>query len=260
VHPTAIVDPGARLHETVEVGPYTVIGPGVEIGEGTVVASHVVLKGPMRIGRRNRIYSFACLGEVSQDKTAKPEDATSVVIGDDNTIREYVTIQRGTLKTLDLNNGETRVGNDNWIMAYCHIAHDCIIGDHTIFANGTTLAGHVTVEDHVVFGGATLIAQYLTLGAHSFTAGGAGITTDVPPFVIVQGNPAEARGINVVGIRRRDFTAEQHAEIKQAYRILFVAEQTWAEAKAELAELAKTSEPARQMHEFIERSKRPLRK
>lgn len=255
-HPTAIIDPSARLHPSVEVGAYSVIGAGVEIGEGTVIGAHAVLKGPMRIGRNNRIYAFTALGEISQDKTATAADDTRVEIGDGNTIREFVTIQRGTLK----DQGVTRIGDDNWIMNYVHIAHDCTIGSHTIFANNSTLAGHVVVEDWVVLGGATLIAQYCRVGMHAFSAGGAGITRDVPPFVIVQGNPAGPRGINIEGIRRRGFSAEDLADIKHAYRILFVSEAPAAEARAELAGLAQRSPQARRIHEFVESSKRLLQK
>ncbi|MBV8062714.1 MAG: acyl-ACP--UDP-N-acetylglucosamine O-acyltransferase [Nevskia sp.] len=256
VHPTAVIDPAAQLHETVEVGPYTVIGAGVSIGAGSWIGPHVVLQGPMSLGRNNRVFQFASLGEISQDKTAKKDEATRVEIGDDNVIREYVTIQRGTLKQ----HGLTRIGNDNWIMAYCHIAHDCTIDDHTVFANGTTLAGHVHVEDYVVLGGATLIHQFCRIGAHSFSAGGAGITRDVPPFVVVQGNPAAPRGINIEGIRRRDFTAEDISDIKQAYRTMFMAGLRADEIKAELAQIAQRSPHIKRLLEFVEQSKRLIQK
>lgn len=256
IHPTAVVDASALLHPSVEVGAYSIIGANVKIGEGTVIGAHAVLKGPMRIGKHNRIYSFTAVGEVSQDKTARFDDATSVEIGDGNTIREFVTIQRGTLK----DTGVTRIGDDNWIMNYVHIAHDCVIGSHGVFANQSTLAGHVTIEDHVVLGGGTLIAQHIRLGAHCFTAGGAGVTRDVPPFFIVQGNPAGPRGINIEGIRRRGFSAEDLADIKHAYRILFLSDVPAAEARIELAELAKTSLPARRISEFVESSKRLIQK
>ena len=256
IHPTAVIEATAELHPSVEVGAYSVIGANVSIGEGSIIGAHAVLKGPMRIGKHNRIYSFVALGEVSQDKTAKPEDATSVEIGDGNTIREFVTIQRGTLK----DTGITRIGDDNWIMNYVHIAHDCVIGSHGVFANNSTLAGHVTIEDHVVLGGGTLIAQHVRLGAHCFSAGGAGITRDVPPFFIVQGNPAGPRGINIEGIRRRNFSAEDLADIKHAYRILFISDASAADARAELSELAKTSPQVRRISEFVESSKRLIQK
>jgi UDP-N-acetylglucosamine acyltransferase len=257
IHPTAVIDPKAELHPSVEVGPYSVIGAGVSLDEDCWVGPHAVLQGPMRMGKRNRVFQFASVGEISQDKSARRDDPTRVEIGDDNVIREYVTIQRGTLKEQQ---GLTRIGNDNWIMAYCHIAHDCFIDDHTIFANGTTLAGHVHVEDYVVFGGATLIHQYCRIGAHSFSAGGAGITRDVPPFVVVQGNPAGPRGVNLEGIRRRNFSAEDISDIKAAYRTLFMAGLRQDEIKAELGELAQRSPHVKRMLEFVENSKRLIQK
>jgi UDP-N-acetylglucosamine acyltransferase len=256
IHPTAVIDPAAELHETVEVGPYSVIGADVSIGEDSWIGPHVVLQGPMRMGRRNKVFQFASLGEISQDKSAKRSDATRVEIGDDNTIREYVTIQRGTLKE----QGLTRVGNDNWIMAYCHIAHDCYIDDHTILANGTTLAGHVSIEDYVVLGGATLIHQFCRIGAHSFSAGGTGITRDVPPFVVVQGNPAAPRGINIEGIRRRGFSPEDIIDIKHAYRSMFLAGLRQDDVKAELTGIAQRSPHVQRMLAFIEHSKRLIQK
>jgi len=256
IHPTAVIDPTAELHESVEVGPYTVIGPGVTIGEDSWIGPHVVLQGPMSLGKRNRVFQFASLGEVSQDKTARKTDPTRVEIGDDNTIREYVTIQRGTLKETGL----TRIGNDNWIMAYSHIAHDCFIEDHTILANSTTLAGHVVIEDYVVLGGATLIHQFCRIGAHSFSAGGAGITRDVPPFVVVQGNPAAPRGINIEGIRRRGFSPEDIIDIKHAYRSMFLAGLRQDEIKTELAAIAQRSPHVRRLLEFVESSKRLIQK
>jgi len=259
IHPTAVIDPEAELHETVEVGPYSVIGPQVRIGPDSRVGPHVVLKGPMSIGARNRIFQFSSLGEISQDMTARQDDDTRVEIGDDNVIREYVTIQRGTLKD-KATQGITRVGDNNWIMAYVHIAHDCTVGSHTVFANGTTFAGHVTVEDWVVLGGATLIHQFCRLGAHCFSAGGAGITRDVPPFLVVQGNPAVPRGINIEGIRRRGFTAEDLSDIKAAYRLLYLSDLPAEQARAELTALARSSAPARLMHEFVVNAKRLIQR
>lgn len=256
VHPTAIIDPAAHLHPSVEVGPYAVIGAGVEIGEDSRIGPHTLLKGPMRIGRGNRIFGFASLGEISQDKSARPEDDTRVEIGDGNTIREFVTIQRGTLK----DSGVTRIGDDNWIMNYVHVAHDCQIGSHTVFANNSTLAGHVMVEDYVVLGGATLVAQRCRLGAHCFTAGGAGVTRDVPPFVLVQGNPAVPRGINIEGIRRRGFPAEEVAAIKHAYRTLFLTDLPAERAREQLAAIAEGSPAARQFQRFVLGSSRLIQK
>ncbi len=256
IHPTAVIDAAAVLHETVEVGPYSVIGAGVELGEACRIGAHVVLQGPMRMGARNQVFPFASLGGISQDMTAREDDDTRVEIGDDNTFREYVTVQRGTLKDA----GVTRLGDRNWIMAYAHIAHDCVIGSHVVFANGTTLAGHVIVEDWAVLGGVTLVHQFCRLGAHCFSAGGAGITRDVPPFVVVQDNPARPRGINIEGIRRRDFSAADLSDIKQAYRTLFVSGLKLDQALAELQPLAARSSHVRHMVEFVENSKRLIQK
>jgi UDP-N-acetylglucosamine acyltransferase len=254
IHPTAIIDSAAQLHESVEVGPYSVIGPGVTVGEGTRIGPHVVLKGPMTIGCDNRIFQFASIGEVSQDLTARDGDDTRVEIGNGNLIREFVSIQRGTLK----DTGVTRIGDHNLFMNYVHVGHDCVFGNRGVFANGTQFGGHITVEDWVVLGGGTLVAQRCRLGAHSFAAGGAGITRDIPPFVLVQGNPAEPRGINLEGIRRRGFTAEDIAEIKQAYKLLYISDAPFAEAKAQLAQFAQSSNCARLMSDFVAKAKQLL--
>jgi UDP-N-acetylglucosamine acyltransferase len=256
IHATAIIDSKARIGADVRIGPYTVVEGEVEIGDGCQIGPHVVLQGPMKMGRNNRVYQFASLGALSQDKTAKADEATRVEIGDGNTIREYVTINRGTLKE----QGLTRVGDDNWIMAYCHIAHDCVIDSHTILANGTTFAGHVHVEDYVVLGGGTLVHQFVTLGAHCFSAGGAGITRDVPPFVIVQENPAIPRGINIEGLKRRGFTPEDISDIKAAYRALYIADQKMDDAKKEMAGIAARSPHVKRMLEFVESAKRLIQK
>jgi len=257
IHPTAIVDAKAELHETVEVGPYSIIGPNVTIGEGTVIGPHVVLRGPMTIGKNNKIFQFASLGEISQDMTAKPDDPTRVEIGDGNTIREYVTIQRGTMKEKD---GLTKVGDRNWIMAAVHIGHDCIVGSNNILANNTSLAGHVLIGDFVGCGGYTLIHQYCQIGSHVFTGGGSVITRDVVPFIMVQGHPAEARGINAEGLRRRGFTAEQISAIKDAYKLIFMSGKTMDEVKQQLAVMAADSQHVAFMLKFIEGSKRALQR
>ncbi|MDP9141072.1 MAG: acyl-ACP--UDP-N-acetylglucosamine O-acyltransferase [Pseudomonadota bacterium] len=254
IHPTAIVDARAELHETVEVGPYSIIDAGVKIGEGTTVGPHVVLRGPMTIGCENRIFQFSSLGEISQDKSARRDDATRVEIGDRNTIREYVTIQRGTLKE----HGLTRIGNDNWIMAQAHVAHDCIVGNSTILANGATLAGHVLIEDYVGLGGYTLVHQFCRVGAHAYTGGGAVVLRDLPPFVIAEGHPARPRGINAEGLKRRGFTAEEIELIKDAYKLIYVSGALMAEVKQKLAEMAVGSDKIAQMLAFIESSKRSL--
>ncbi|NGY03553.1 acyl-ACP--UDP-N-acetylglucosamine O-acyltransferase [Solimonas terrae] len=257
IHPTAIVDAGAELHETVEVGPYSIIGPGVTIDAGTWIGPHVVLRGPMTIGRDNKIFQFASLGEISQDMSAKADDATRVEIGDGNTIREYVTIQRGTLKeTAAL----TRIGDRNWIMNGVHIGHDSIVGNHNILANNTALAGHVLMGDCVGCGGYTLIHQYCQIGSHVFTGGGSVITRDVAPFVIVQGSPAAARGINSEGLRRRGFAADDVAKIKDAYKLVYLSGLKMDEVKQELAKMASDSAHVAYMLKFIEGSKRALQR
>jgi UDP-N-acetylglucosamine acyltransferase len=258
IHPTAIIDAKAELHPSVEVGPYSIIGAGVVIAEGSWIGPHVVLSGPLTIGKRCKIYQFASVGELSQDKTATAEQPTSTVIGDDNIIREYVSIQRGTMKEYDSKRGETRIGDRNLIMNYCHIAHDCVVGSDTIFANNASLAGHVEIGDHVVLGGYTLVYQFCRIGAHGFTAYGAGLSGDVPPFVMVQGTPADARAINKEGLRRRGFSPEEIEPIEDAFKLIYRSGKIMAEVKAELAVLAETSLHVKLMSEFINSGKRPL--
>jgi UDP-N-acetylglucosamine acyltransferase len=261
IHPSAIVDPKARLHESVEIGPYSIVGAGVEIGEGSWIGPHAVLKGPMTIGRDNRIYQFTSLGELSQDKTAKDGDPTSVVIGDGNVIREYVSIQRGTMKEYDSKRGATRIGDRNLIMNYCHIAHDCVVGSDTIFANNASLAGHVQVDDWAILGGYTLVYQFCRIGAHAFTAFSAGISGDIPPFVLVQGNPAEPRSINKEGLRRRKFDAAEIEAIEEAYKLIYRSGKLMSEVKTELASAAQTSAGVKLMLDFIiAGGKRPLQR
>ena len=258
IHPTAIIDPAAELDAGVEVGPYSVIGAGVRIGAGTRIASHVVLDGPMTIGRDNQIFSHAALGAISQDKTAKPEDPTSVVIGDGNVIREFVTIQRGTMKEYDTKRGETRIGDRNWIMNYCHVAHDCTVGSDTIFANNASLAGHVEIGDWAILGGYTLVYQYCRIGAHAFTAFSAGVAGDIPPFVMVQGNPAEPRTINKEGLRRRKFDPTDVEAIEEAYKLIYRSGKLMADVKTELEPMAQGNAHVRLMLDFIRTGKRPL--
>jgi len=216
IHPQAIIDPAARLAEGVSVGAFSVVGAGVEIGAGTRIASHVVIDGPTRIGRDNKIYSFAAIGGDPQDKKYAGE-ATRLEIGDRNVIREYCTISRGTVQ----DEGITRIGDDNWIMAYVHIAHDCRIGNHTIFANSASLAGHVTIEDHVILGGFTLLHQFCKVGAHAFTAMNSVISKDVPPFLMVSGHMARPHGLNTEGLKRRGFSPDTLSRLRKAYRILY---------------------------------------
>jgi UDP-N-acetylglucosamine acyltransferase len=259
IHPTAIIDPSARLHASVQVGPYSVIGADVEIGEGSWIGPHVVLTGPMRIGKHNKIYQFASIGELSQDVSATREQPTSTVIGDHNVIREYVTIQRGTMKEFEAKKGETRIADHNLIMAYCHIAHDCSVGSHTIFANNTSLAGHVHIGDWVVMGGFTLIYQFMKIGDHAFTAYCSAITGDVPPFVTVSGSPAEPRIINKEGLKRRGFSAEDMDKIEDAFKLIYRSGKVLADVKIELAEMAKTSAHVQQMLDFINAARRLAR-
>jgi len=253
VHSTALVDPGARLGIGVVVGPYAVIGADVEIGDGCTIDAHAVIHGPTRIGRNNRIHAHAVLGGDPQDKKFKGE-RTELVIGDDNIIREFCTLNRGTGD----GGGITRVGNDNWILAYVHIAHDSTVGSHCVFSNNAALAGHVTVGDHVVLGGFTLLHQFCRVGDHAFTAMGAKINADVPPFVLVGGDYAVPRGINSEGLKRRGFDADQIRAIRRAYKTLYASGLPLADAKLELARMAAEVPVVGDMLGFIEQSERSL--
>lgn len=230
IHPTALIDAGARLGENVSIGAYTVIGADVEIGDGTTVGPHVVIEGPTRIGRDNRIFQFASLGAAPQDKKYGGEP-TRLEIGDRNTIREFCTFNRGTAQDA----GVTRVGDDNWIMAYVHLAHDCQVGDHTIFANNAQLAGHVHVGDWAILGGFTVVHQFVRIGAHCITGMGTILLQDVPPFVTASGNPAAPHGINGEGLKRRGYSAETIASIKRAYKTLYRSGLKLDEAVAAIA-------------------------
>jgi UDP-N-acetylglucosamine acyltransferase len=253
IHPTAIIDPAARLADDVTVGPYTLIGADVVIGAGTKIGAHCVITGPTTIGRDNAIHHHASLGGDPQDKKFRGE-RTELVIGDRNTIFEFTTFSRGTPD----GGSVTRIGDDNWIMAYVHIAHDCVVGNHCVFANNATLAGHVTVEDHVILGGFTGIHQFCKIGAHAFTAISAAVNRDVPPFVYAAGQYAVPRGVNSEGLKRRGYSAERISAIKKAYRTLYMAGLPLAEAKLQLAEQAQSSEDVRRMLDFIDRSERSL--
>jgi len=253
IHPTAIVHDGAQLAAEVAVGPYSIVGPGVELGEGTWIGAHVVLDGRARIGRRNRIFHFASIGAPPQDKKYAGED-TAVEIGDGNVIREYVTINRGTA----LDAGVTRVGSDNWIMAYVHFAHDCQIGSHSIFANACQLAGHVTVGDWAIFGATTLVHQFVHIGAHAFTGMGTYLPQDLPPFVTAAGNMARPYGINSEGLRRRGFSPETINGLKQAYRTLYRRGLGLEEARRELESQAEDCPPVREILDFLARTKRGI--
>lgn len=235
IHSTAIVEDGARIGENVAIGAYSLIGPDVEIGEGCWIGPHVVITGRTSIGPGCRIYQFASVGEAPQDKKYDGE-ATAVEIGSGNTIREYVTINRGTSDDV----GVTRLGDDNWLMAYCHVAHDCQVGSHTVFANGATLAGHVTVGDWVIFAGFSGAHQFCRIGAHAFLGMYGGVNQDVPAYVMVSGQPPRPRGINAEGLKRRGYDAGQIRNIREAYRLVYrkglQREQAVAELRARLDE------------------------
>ena len=240
IHQMARVDPGAELDSSVEIGAYSIIGPNVKIGAGTRIGPHVVINGHTTIGCENIFYQFSSIGGSPQDKKYAGEP-TQLVIGDRNTVREFCTFNTGTAQ----DEGVTRIGNDNWIMAYVHVAHDCQIGSNTIFANNTTLAGHVRIGDWVILGGATLIHQFCQVGAHAMTAFGTGLSQDLMPFVMASGQPASTHGINSEGLRRRGFSAQQIADIRNAYKLLFRSGLTLEQAKVELAnEEAKSEESA----------------
>jgi UDP-N-acetylglucosamine acyltransferase len=251
VHPTAIVHPEARLGPGVAVGPYSLVGAGVALGEGSWIGPHVVIEGRTRIGRANRIFQFASIGAPPQDKKYDGED-TAVEIGDGNTIREYVTINRGTTRDA----GVTRVGDDNWIMAYVHFAHDCQVGNHAVFANACELAGHVHVGDWAILGATTLVHQFVHIGAHSFTGMGTYLPQDLPPYVMAAGNMAKPYGINSEGLRRRGFSADTIARIKRAYRTLYRAGLSLEDAKRELAAQAAACPEVGALLEFLARTRR----
>ena len=253
IHATAIVDPAARIGANVSIGAYSVIGAGVDIGDGTTIGPHVVVEGTTRIGRDNRIFQFASIGAIPQDKKFGGEDS-QLIIGDRNFIREFVTLNRGTGE----GGGATRIGNDNWIMAYVHVAHDCTVGNHTVFSNNATLAGHVTVGDYAILSGFAGIHQFCRIGAHAFVGMGCLVNGDVPPFVIVAADYGRPRGINSEGLKRRGFDADRIAAIKRAYRTLYLGNRSLAEARTELAAIAADSKDVAVMLDFIEASERPL--
>jgi UDP-N-acetylglucosamine acyltransferase len=235
IHQTAVISDSADIADDAEIGPYSVIGDRVSIGRRTQIGSHVVIKGPTTIGEDNRIYQFCSIGDDPQDKKFAGEE-TRLEIGDRNTIREYCTINRGTAQ----DEGITSLGNDNWILAYVHIAHDCRVGSNTIFSNNATLAGHVHVGDWVIFAGFSGAHQFCHVGAHSFLGMFAGTSRDVPAYTMVAGQPATVRGINSEGLKRRNFTPAQVSNIKNAYRIVYRKGMKLNEAIAEVEELAKT--------------------
>ncbi len=235
IHATAIVAAGAQLDSTVEAGPYTVIGPHVSIAAGTRVGAHCVIEGHTRIGRDNQIFQFNSIGAIPQDKKYAGEPC-ELHIGDRNTIREFCTLNIGSPGDA----GVTRVGDDNWIMAYVHIAHDCQVGNKTILANNTTLAGHVHLADWVIVGGLTGIHQFVKVGAHAMVGFSSAVTQDIPPFMMADGNPLAVRGFNVEGLRRRDFGDERIAAVKQMHKLLYRSGKTLSQAHAEITDLVKT--------------------
>jgi len=253
IHPTAQVADSARLGANVEIGAFCVIGPDVEIGDGTLLGPHVVLAGPTRIGRDNRIHPFASIGGDPQDKKFRGE-RSELVIGDRNTIREFVTINRGTGD----GGGVTRIGDDNWIMAYSHIAHDCRIGNHTIFSNNATLAGHVEIGDHAILSGFSGIHQFCRVGAHAFIGMGCLVNGDVPPFVILAADYGRPRGINAEGLKRRGFSPERITMIRRAYKTLYMSGLQLNEARTQLEQLGSQSEDVAAMLRFLDQSERPL--
>ncbi len=253
IHSTAIVSDKADVAADVEIGPYSIIGDDVEIGSGTRIGSHVVINGPTTIGKDNQIYQFASLGDDPQDKKYAGEP-TRLIIGDRNTIREFCTFSRGTTQ----DKGETIVGDDNWVMAYVHVAHDCIVGSNTIMANNTTLAGHVHVGDWVICGGFSGAHQFCKIGAHAFLGMYSGINRDVAAYTTVSGQPAAVRGVNSEGLKRRGFTPEQIRNIRNAYRITFRQNKRKEEAIAEIAELARTQPELDLFLESLRSSERGL--
>ena len=235
IHPTALVDSQAQLHESVSVGPYSVIGPHVRIAAGSSIGAHCVIEGHTTIGRDNKIFQFNSIGAIPQDKKYAGEPC-ELVIGDRNTIREFCTLNIGSPGDA----GVTRVGNDNWIMAYVHLAHDCVVGNHTIFANNAQLAGHVHVGDWAILGGFTVVHQFVRLGAHSMTAMCSLLFADLPPYVMCQGQPAAARSMNFEGLRRRGFSPERIAAVKGMQRALYRDELTLEQAKERIASLTQS--------------------
>jgi len=253
IHPTAIIDASAQIGDNVTIGPYCIIQADTVIGDNCELKSHVVVANHTTLGKGNTIYPFASIGEDPQDKKYANEP-TRLVIGDNNTIREYATINRGTID----DEGITVVGDDNWIMAYVHIAHDCVLGNHTILANCSSLAGHVHVGDYVILGGFTKLHQFCRVGAHAFSAMDSGFQKDVPPFVMAQGNPAIPRAINFEGLKRRGFSKDRIANIKSAYRVLYKSDLKLDQAVQELEAMATESEDVKMMVDFIKQSTRSI--
>ncbi len=253
IHPTAIIHPKAELDDSVSVGAYTVIGEHVKIGKGTVIKEHAVIEGHTEIGENNTIFQFASLGAIPQDKKYKGEP-TRLIIGNGNTIREFTTFNLGTVTGI----GETRIGDDNWIMAYCHLAHDCVVGSHTIFANNASLAGHVTIGDYAVLGGYTLVFQFCHIGNYAMTAFAAGVHKDIPPYFMAAGYRAEPAGLNKEGMRRNSFTPEQIKNVERVYKLLYRQGLSFEEAKQQIVQDAQNADELKIFVPFFEQSTRGI--
>jgi len=253
IHPTAIVDPTAKLGSGVAVGAYSIIGAEVEIGDGTWIGPHAVISGPTRIGRDNQIFQFGSIGERPQHKAFRGE-VTHLEIGDRNVFREYVTLNRGSAA----GTGTTRIGNDNFVMAYVHIAHDCEVGNHTILANAATLGGHVIVGDYAVLGGLSAVHQFCRVGTYSMTAGGTTVFKDIPPYVMTSGYGAQPHGLNTRGLKRQEFSDESIADLRRAYKILYKSGLRLEEAIVQLEELSKTAAPVVELITFLKATERGI--
>mgnify|MGYP006271010797 CR=1 FL=1 len=253
IHPSAIVDPAAVVADDVEIGPYAIIGAEVELAPGCVIGPHAVLRGPTRIGAGTRIFQFASVGEDPQDKKYAGEP-TLLIVGARNVIRECATLHRGTAQ----DKCETRIGDDNLFMAYTHVAHDCVIGNNVIMANAASLGGHVEVQDWAILGGFSIVHQFCRIGAHSFSAMGTVIAKDVPPYLTIGGHPAQPRGINAEGLRRRQFSAEAIAALRRAYRLLYLANLKLVDAVEQIRELAKTQPELAPLADFVADSTRSI--
>ncbi|NNK38845.1 MAG: acyl-ACP--UDP-N-acetylglucosamine O-acyltransferase [Xanthomonadales bacterium] len=247
IHETALVDPAAEIADDVEIGAFSIIGPKVTIGPGSRIGPHVVVTGRTTIGRNTRIYQFASIGEEPQDKKYAGED-TELIIGDNNTVRELCTFSRGTIQ----GGGKTIIGNDNWIMACVHIAHDCILGDNIIMANNASLAGHVTVGDWAILSGYSLIHQFCNVGEHSFTSFASHVNQSIPPFVTVSGEKARAKGVNTEGLKRRGYSAEQIQQVRRAYKVLYRSKLPLEEATLRLREMAEEHDEIKPWVEFLD--------
>ncbi|MBU2759188.1 acyl-ACP--UDP-N-acetylglucosamine O-acyltransferase [Acidithiobacillus sulfurivorans] len=253
IHPTAIVDPSAIVGSGCKIGPYAVIGANVELGDHCQIGAHAVLEGPTRIGSQNHIFQFASVGTAPQDLGYKGEP-TSLEIGSHNTLREFVTVNRGTVK----GGGMTRIGSHNLLMAYCHVAHDCRIGDQVVMANAATLAGHVCIEDHAILGGLSAVHQFARIGSHAILGGGTMAPLDIPPYMMAAGNHASLHGINVRGLARRGISRETILQIKRAYRILFRSGQRLDDAMEELRQRGLDAPEIAHLLDFIQNSKRGI--